>query len=284
MAIGAQESAELEIPGEDLDGVEDTLAFLRKANSGTLAEVDGHVVVVGGGNAAIDAARTAIRLGAESVTVLYRRSREEMPALAEEVEDAIVEGVKMHFLSAPVSIEGNGRVAKVRCVEMELGKADEQGRRRPIPVPGSESSIDVDRVIVAIGQQADLGLAEGYEGLEVDGRLFRANSVTQRSGESPVFVGGDVVTGPSTIIQAIGAGQRAARAIDMFLGGAGELPAERVLAEAVMPGESAMAINRQPLPLLSPEQLNGAFDEIAQGYSAPIACLEAQRCLRCDLE
>jgi NADPH-dependent glutamate synthase beta subunit-like oxidoreductase len=247
-----------------------------------LAEVDGHVVVVGGGNAAIDAARTAIRLGAESVTVLYRRSREEMPALAEEVEDAIVEGVTMHFLSAPVSIEGNGRVAKVRCVEMELGEADEQGRRRPIPVMGSESSIDADRVIVAIGQQADLGLAEGYEGLEVDGRLFRANSVTQRSGESPVFVGGDVVTGPSTIIQAIGAGQRAARAIDMFLGGAGELPAERVLAEAVMPGESAMAITRQPL--LSPKQLNGAFDEIAQGYSAPIACLEAQRCLRCDLE
>ena len=284
VAIGAQESAELEIPGEDLEGVEDTLAFLRKANSGKLAEVDGHVVVVGGGNAAIDASRMAHRLGAESVTVLYRRSREEMPALAEEVEDAIVEGVKMRFLSAPVSIEGNGRVEKVRCVEMELGEADEQGRRRPIPVRGSESSIDADHVIVAIGQQADLGLAEGYEGLKVDGRLFRANPVTQRSGESPVFVGGDVVTGPSTIIQAIGAGQRAALAIDMFLGGDGELPAERVLAEAVMPGESVMAITRQPLPLLSPEQLNGAFDEIVQGYSVPTACLEAQRCLRCDLE
>jgi len=270
VAIGAQESAELAIPGEDKDGVEDTLAFLRKANSGRLAEVDGRVVVVGGGNAAIDAARVAQRLGAESVTVLYRRSREEMPALDEEVEEAISEGVEMQFLAAPVAIEGNGRVTHVRCVEMELGDADEQGRRRPIPVPGSESSLAADRVIVAIGQQPDLGLAEGYDGLEVDGRLFRADPVTQRSGESPVFVGGDVVTGPSTIIGAIGAGQRAAVAIDRFLGGAGELPAERVLADAIRPGEAVMAIARHQQP--------------AQGYQLRIACLEAERCLRCDLE
>lgn len=284
VAIGAQESAELEVPGEDLDGVEDTLAFLRRANSGKLTGVEGSVVVVGGGNAAIDAARTAQRLGAGSVTLLYRRSREEMPALAEEVEDALLEGVRIRLLSAPVAIEGNGRVSKVRCVRMELGEADEQGRRRPIPVPNSESLIDADHVVVAIGQQPDLGLAEGYEGLEVDGRLFRADPVTQRAGGSPAFVGGDVVTGPSTIIQAIGAGQRAAVAIDRFLGGEGRLPPERVLADPVIPDGSVMDIPRQPLPLRSPEQLTGAFDEIPQGYSSPIACLEAQRCLRCDLE
>ncbi len=270
VAIGAQESAELAVPGEDKDGVEDTLAFLRQANSGRLAEVDGRVVVIGGGNAAIDAARVAQRLGAESVTVLYRRGREEMPALDEEVEDAIEEGVEMHFLAAPVAIEGNGHVDHVRCVRMELGDADEQGRRRPLPVPGTETSIAADRVIVAIGQQPDLGLAAGYDGLEVDGRLFRADPVTQRSGESPVFVGGDVVTGPSTIISAIGAGQRAAVAIDRFLGGAGELPPERVLAAAVRPGEAVMAIARQQQP--------------AEGYPRRIACLEAERCLRCDLE
>ena len=284
VAIGAQESAELEVPGEDLAGVEDTLAFLRRTNSEELTEMQGSVVVVGGGNAAIDAARTAQRLGAGPVTVLYRRSREEMPALAEEVEDAILEGVQIRFLSAPVAIEGNGRVSRVRCVRMELGEADEQGRRRPIPVPNSQSLIDADRVIVAIGQQPNLGLAQGYEGLEVDGRLFRADPVTQRAGGSPVFVGGDVVTGPSTIIQAIGAGQRAAAAIDRFLGGEGQLPPERVLADPVIPDGSVMDIPRQPLPLLSPEQLTGAFDEIPQGYSSPVACLEAQRCLRCDLE
>ena len=284
VAIGAQESAELEVPGEDLDGVEDTLAFLRRANSGTLTEVEGSVVVVGGGNAAIDAARTAQRLGAGSVTVLYRRSREEMPALDEEVEGAMVEGVQMRFLSAPVAIEGNGRVGRVRCVRMELGDADEKGRRRPIPIPDSESLIDADHVIVAIGQQPNLGLADGYGGLEVDGRLFRADPVTQRAGESPVFVGGDVVTGPSTIIQAIGAGQRAAVAIDLFLGGEGQLPPERVLADPVIPDGSVMEITRQPLPLLSPEQLTGAFEEIVKGYSSSTASLEARRCLRCDLE
>ncbi|MCJ7832620.1 MAG: FAD-dependent oxidoreductase, partial [Actinobacteria bacterium] len=284
VAIGAQESAELEVPGEDKDGVEDTLAFLRRANAGKLTEIDGHVVVVGGGNAAIDAARTARRLGAESVTVLYRRSRDEMPALDEEVEDAIVEGVQMHFLSAPVSIEGNGRVTQVRCVQMQLGEADEQGRRRPIPIPDSESFMDADHVIVAIGQQAHLGLAEGFDALEVNGKRFQADPVTQRAGDSPVFVGGDVVTGPSTIIKAIGAGQRAAIAIDTYLGGEGQLPPERVLADPVLPDESVMKITRQPLPLLSPEQLTGAFDEIVQGYSTNTACLEAQRCLRCDLE
>jgi NADH-quinone oxidoreductase subunit F len=284
VAIGAQESAELEVPGEDLDGVEDTLAFLRRTNSSELTAVEGSVVVVGGGNAAIDAARTAQRLGARSVTLLYRRSREEMPALAEEVEDALIEGVQIRFLATPVAIEGNGRVSKVRCVRMELGEADEQGRRRPIPIPESESLIDADRVIVAIGQQPDLGLAKGYEGLEVDGRLFRADPVTQRSGGSPAFVGGDVVTGPSTIIQAIGAGQRAAVAIDRFLGGEGQLPPERVLADPVIPDGSVMEIARQPLPLLTREQLSGAFDEIVQGYEPSIASLEAQRCLRCDLE
>jgi len=284
VAIGAQESAELEVPGEDLDGVDDTLAFLRRANSGELTVVQGSVVVVGGGNAAIDAARTARRLGARSVTVLYRRGREEMPALDEEVEGAIVEGVQMHFLAAPVAIEGNGRVSKVRCVRMELGDADEQGRRRPVPVPGSESLIDADHVIVAIGQQPDLGLAEGYAGLEFDGRLFRADPVTQRAGDSPVFVGGDVVTGPSTIIQAIGAGQRAAVAIDRFLGGDGQLPPERVLADPIIPDGSVMGITRQPLPLLSRDELTGAFEELVHGYSSATACLEAQRCLRCDLE
>jgi NADH-quinone oxidoreductase subunit F len=284
VAIGAQESAELEVPGEDLDGVEDTLVFLRRTNSSELTAVEGSVVVVGGGNAAIDAARTAQRLGARSVTLLYRRSREEMPALAEEVEDALIEGVQIRFLATPVAIEGNGRVSKVRCVRMELGEADEHGRRRPIPIPESESLIDADRVIVAIGQQPDLGLAKGYEGLEVDGRLFRADPVTQRSGGSPAFVGGDVVTGPSTIIQAIGAGQRAAVAIDRFLGGEGQLPPERVLADPVIPDGSVMEIARQPLPLLTREQLSGAFDEIVQGYEPSIASLEAQRCLRCDLE
>jgi NADH-quinone oxidoreductase subunit F len=118
----------------------------------------------------------------------------------------------------------------------------------------------------------------------VKGKRFQADPVSQRAGDSPVFVGGDVVTGPSTIIQAIGAGQRAAVAIDTYLGGEGRLPAERVLADPVLPDESVMDITRQPLPLLSPEELTGAFDEIVMGYAPDVACREAQRCLRCDLD
>ncbi len=284
VAIGAQKSSELGVPGEELPGVEDALAFLRRANAGEVTGLSGRVAVIGGGNAAMDAARTALRLGAGSVSVLYRRTREEMPALSEEVDDAELEGVQMRFQVAPVTIERDHEGFKVRCTEMELGDADENGRRRPVPKPGGDITVDAEHVIVAIGQSADLDFEASDGHLVVTKGRIDVHPVSQRSGEHAVFAGGDAATGPSTIIEAIGAGQRAAQAIDAFLDGDGKLPPERVLAAAVRPEESAMQIPRQRTPALVGPARNRTFEEIVQGFAAPVACLEAQRCLRCDLE
>jgi NADPH-dependent glutamate synthase beta subunit-like oxidoreductase len=232
----------------------------------------------------MDASRTALRLGADSVTVLYRRSREEMPALDEEVEEALEEGIEMHFLAAPVAAEGNGAVSKLRYVRMELGEADESGRRRPVPVPGSESEIAADHVIVAIGQRANLTFAEGDDRGVVKDNLLSVHPVTQRTAEAPVFAGGDAVTGPLSIIEAVGAGQRAAVAIDVMLGGEGRLREEKVLAEPVRPGESVMDIPRQVPPAHAAGPASGTWEEMALGYATEVACLEGRRCLRCDLE
>jgi NADH-quinone oxidoreductase subunit F len=284
VATGAHKSTPLGIPGEDKDGVVDALAFLRRALGGEIREIHGKAVVIGGGNAAIDAARTALRLGAKPVTILYRRTRDEMPAIRDEIDDAIAEGVELRALVAPISVEGDGRARAVRCQEMELGEADESGRRRPVPKPGSELLVDADHVIVAIGQGPELEFAAGDEGLVVSRGRVSAHSVTQRSGEADVFAGGDAVTGPATIIEAIAAGQRAARAIDVFLGGSGELPTDTGFAPRIKPGEEQGAIPRQYVVHLPPSVRIRSFEEIAQGYSAEAACAEACRCLRCDLE
>ncbi|HUU58033.1 MAG TPA: FAD-dependent oxidoreductase, partial [Phycisphaerae bacterium] len=285
LAVGAHKSRRLDVPGEDTEGVHDALALLRKANGGELDSLPGRVAVIGGGNAAIDAARTALRLGADAVTLLYRRSEEEMPAIREEIEEALREGVDMRFLVAPVAIEGSGRVRAVRCAEMTLGDADESGRRRPVPKPGSEVSIPADHVIVAIGQGPELEFAASDGALVVSrGWIQDVDPVTQRSGESDVFAGGDAVTGPSTIVEAIAAGQRAAAAIDVLLGGRGELPPDGGFASRSKPDESEATAPRQPVRALSPKQRKGTFDEVLKGYSAKAACAEARRCLRCDLE
>ena len=237
VATGALKSTPLGIPGEDLEGVVDALAFLHDAVSGKIATLEGRVAVIGGGNAAIDAARTALRLGAKAVTLLYRRTREEMPAIADEIEDALTEGVELRTLVAPIAVEGTRRARAVRCQEMVLGDADEGGRRRPLPKPDSEVSVEAEHVIVAIGQGPALDYAADDGALVVSRGRVVADSLSQRSGESNVFAGGDVVTGPSTIIEAIAAGERAARSIDIFLGGAGKLPDDTGFAPRVKPGE-----------------------------------------------
>jgi len=284
LAVGAGVGRRLGVEGEDLAGVTDALQFLREVNLGRVGELSGRVAVIGGGNAAIDAARTALRLGAEKVSVLYRRSRQEMPAIGEEIEQALQEGVEMHFLVAPVRIEGNGRVAGIRCTRMQLGPADESGRRRPIPKPGSELLIEADHVIVAIGQQSELDFIERDEAVVVSPNRIIVDPVTQRSGRGDVFAGGDVVTGPSTIVEAVAAGQRAARAIDVFLGGRGQLPPDDGFAAAGKPDEDVAEIPRQPIRHVSPKRRRCNFEEIQKGYSPRVACTEARRCLRCDLE
>ncbi len=284
LAVGAHKSRTLGIPGEETEGVHDALAFLRRANLGQIKDISGRVAVIGGGNAAIDSARTALRLGADRVTLLYRRSREEMPAIREEIEEALMEGIDMHFLVAPIEIQGDGHVRAVKCTEMVLGDADESGRRRPIPKPDSEALIETDHVIVAIGQGPELSFAATDGKLAVSQGWIDVHPLTQRSGDGDVFAGGDAVSGPATIIQAIAAGQRAAQAIDVFLGGKGELPPDTGFASRSKPDEEQAEMPRRPVRALSLAKRRGNFEEVIKGYSLQAACAEARRCLRCDLE
>ena len=223
IAIGAHKGVKLEVKGEDLDGVISGVEFLRRVNLGMMRRVGKHVGVVGGGNTAIDAARTALRLGAEKVSILYRRTKAEMPAAVHEIEDAEAEGIQIAFLTSPIEIIGkDGKVEGVRCMRMQLGEPDASGRRRPVPVPGSEHELQFDTLIVAISQSPDLSametksqlkLAESrYGTLEVDPETLQTNIPL-------VFAGGDVVLGPSTVIASMGAGRRAAESIDKVLSG-----------------------------------------------------------------
>jgi NADH-quinone oxidoreductase subunit F len=284
IATGAHAGMKLDVPGGSREGVQDAIAFLRKVTLGELKEIAGRVAVIGGGNAAIDAARAALRLGAQSVTILYRRTRDEMPALREEIEDAILEGVDIRYLVAPVEVLGDGRVRAVRCQEMELGPADESGRRRPVPKPGSEVTVECDHVLVAIGQSPELDFAASGGQLVVTKGRVQVDPVTQKAGDG-LFVGGDAATGPATIVEAVAAGQRAAQAIDVFLGGKGELPPDTPLASPGKPEESEAAqAGRRPIRARPPAKCRGDFDEVIKGYSLQAACAEARRCLRCDLE
>jgi NADH-quinone oxidoreductase subunit F len=284
VATGAHASVRLDVPGATAEGVHDAIAFLRRVTLAEIKELSGRVIVIGGGNAAIDAARAAQRLGADPVTILYRRTREEMPALREEIEDAILEGVDIRYLVAPMEIQGDGRVRAVRCQEMELGPADEGGRRRPVPKPGSEQVFPADHVIVAVGQAPELDFASSDGRLVVTKGKVRVDPVTQQAGEG-VFMGGDAATGPATIVEAVAAGQRAAQAIDVFLGGKGELPADTDLASPGKPEDAEAAeAPRQPAREMPTAKRRGNFCEVIKGYSLAAACSEARRCLRCDLE
>lgn len=227
----------MNIPGEGLKGVYSANEFLTRSNLMKAYRADSatpilrarRVAVVGGGNVAMDAARTALRLGAEEVSIIYRRSMEELPARREEVEHAEEEGITFRLLCNPIEVEGyenpadrrdprNGFVTGIRCIHMELGEPDEKGRRRPVPVPGSEFLLDVDCVIMAIGTSPNPLIKSTTEGLEVNrhgGIVVTEEGATSRSG---VFAGGDAVTGAATVILAMGAGKTAARAIDAYLG------------------------------------------------------------------
>ena len=302
VASGAHSTIRLGIPGEEQDGVLDALTFLRQVSRGGPPSLRGRVAVIGGGNAAIDSARAALRLGAGSVTILYRRTAEEMPATRDEIEDAIFEGVQFTFLCTVKAIEGDGRLRSLRCIDMELGPADESGRRRPIPKPDSEHVCEADHVIVAVGQYPDLDFVASDARVEVRDGLIAVDPVTLRSdggevfagGDAvtgdpvtrkiDVFAGGDAVTGPATIVQAIAAGQRAAQEIDRFLGGKGELPGDHGWSSPGKPEESSAGQPRQPIRTLPRCRREGNFEEILKGYSARAARAEARRCLRCDLE
>ena len=207
------------IEGEDLKGVEFCVEFLKKAVHDSSTPVGKRVAVVGGGNSAIDAVRTALRLGAEEAFIVYRRSRKEMPANEEEIVEAEKEGIKIHYLTNPTKILGkDGSVAGMECVKMKLGEPDSSGRRRPLPIDGSEFTMDLDMVIMAIGQATDVSFLTQEESFELTRwGTFAVDPDTLQTNIPGVFAGGDAVTGPATIVEAIADARKAARAILAYL-------------------------------------------------------------------
>jgi len=217
IAVGAHKSQKLRLEGEDLTGVVDALDFLRRVNMREKVELGEKVAIIGGGNVAMDAAMVALRQGAKEVRVLYRRSMEEMPANPWELKEAEKCGAKLEFLVAPKKIVGkDGRVVALECIRMQLGEADETGRKRPVPVEGSEFTIELDAVITAIGETPDLSLLP--KGLDVtEANTVAVDPNTLETSLLGIFAGGDAVLGPATVIEAIVAGMRAAASIDRYL-------------------------------------------------------------------
>ncbi len=217
VGVGAHEDRELNIEGRELKGVSQALDFLWDVRSGGKITIGKNVIVVGGGNVALDAARTAKGLGATDVTVLYRRSRTEMPANPWETREAENEGIKFEFLAAPTRILGRkGRVSAIEYVDMQLGPLDETGRRKPIPIEGATSKRQADMVILAIGERPDLSFLPEEIKLNTDGTVW-VNPFTLETSEKGVFAGGDAVSGPATVIEAIQAGKQAAESIEKLI-------------------------------------------------------------------
>jgi NADH-quinone oxidoreductase subunit F len=286
LGVGAPAGVHLGVPGEDIAGVDDAIRFLREYNIRGSAPIGNDVVVVGGGNAAIDTARSAIRLGARSVTVLYRRTREEMPAYAEEIEEAEHEGVVIKVLTAPVEIVAKrGRVSGVKCQTMTLGEFDRSGRRRPKAATEEPFVVPADQVITAIGQM--LEPAAILDGLPVtlnkDG-FIAADSITGRTSLDWLFSGGDAALGPASVVEAVAGGERAAVAIDAQLTGAEHAFWRKDKACDVPFDTNADPVkySRAKMGLLPVERRRSNFNEVEQPWTENIAVCEAKRCLRCD--
>jgi NADPH-dependent glutamate synthase beta subunit-like oxidoreductase/coenzyme F420-reducing hydrogenase delta subunit/NAD-dependent dihydropyrimidine dehydrogenase PreA subunit len=287
-AVGAQRGRRLGLAGEDdCAEIEDALSFLRRVNGGDHTPVVGRVLVIGGGSTAIEAARAALRLGAESVEIVYRRHRGEMPADEEEIEVAGEEGIEFRLLTSPAGIvTGNGRLEGLECLEVALGEPDDSGRRRPIPIPGSEFVLKADRIFAAIGQEAVLDFLPERVAKSVTERgLIHVDPETAMTAMHGIFAAGDVVTGPSTVIDAIAAGHRAAEAMRHFLEEGKPRTAEddsllRANAEYEIPTPPpAPARRRQPVhaSIVSGRE----FEEVEFAFTAEAAVAEAQRCMRC---
>ena len=286
LAIGTQKGMMLNVPGEDLKGVVNAVDFLRDIALGKNVEVGQKVAVVGGGNSAIDAARTAKRLGAKEVTLLYRRSREEMPALPSEVEEAEKDGVKIEILAAPKQIIGeNDRVASIECLRMKLGEPDESGRKRPVPIAGSEHKCDVDMVIPALGQLAEAQcIPKPLQDEKARIPTVATDPLTLETKVPGVFAGGDIATGPASIIEAVGQGKRAAASIHLHLTGQDvHKDREENIEEATWAKDAKQIKKKERRYNPLPEKSHSTFEEV-QDYLEKLerdAKFEACRCLGC---
>jgi thioredoxin reductase/ferredoxin len=291
-AIGAHLSFQLNIPGEkDFPQVLEAIDFLRRVALGDRQPPGKKVVVIGGGNVAIDAARTCLRLGCESVLLAYRRTRAEMPADSEEVEQAEEEGIRFEFLIVPHEIVGgNDRLTGLKCLRAELVAIEGQDRKFPKVIEGSDFLMEADAVIPAIGQQVDAGCLESVAGMDWTRRkTIQVNTATTETGVSGIFAAGDAVTGPATVIEAIGGGKRAAESIHRYLSGIPQpkmppVPSRRGRIEWLeVPASTKMTLKRPDMPLLNIDRRRTTFQQVELGYSENMAREEARRCLRCDI-
>ncbi len=286
LAAGAPKNVKMNIENEDADGVIAGIDYLNFLNLRMSVKTGKKVVIVGGGDVAIDASREALRQGASEVKVLYRRSRAEMPAVKSEILAATEEGIQFEMLVNPIAIlTENGKVSGIRCIKNELGEPDSSGRRRPVPVAGSEFNIECDMVIPAIGQQVSSQFLEGTEGIQMTKRgTVAADPVTYQTSYQGIFAGGDVFTGPSNAVEAIGAGQQAAVSIEKYLHG-------QALEEG-RPGKPSGSnwrgipkdlkpIPRAKMPVLPVATRIKNYDEVELGFSEEQARTEASRCVTC---
>lgn len=288
LATGAQRGRALGIRGEKQHSeVEDALAFLRRVNAGEREPMRKRIAVIGGGSTAIEAARSARRLGAESVQILYRRSESELLASRDEIEAARSEGISFRFLVAPLRVTARGkRFIGIRCAQVGLGDFDASGRRKPIVIPGTEFLVEVDRVLAAVGQDVDLGFlpSRGRTGLVRNSRLI-VDEDTAMSRLAGVFAAGDMVSGPSTVIDAIATGHRAAESVRHFIEEGRpavreQRPEKRAAHEYELPDVPPVEARRIRPTTLAPEP-GREFAEVEQCYTADEAVAEAQRCMRC---
>ncbi|MCP4119794.1 MAG: FAD-dependent oxidoreductase, partial [Desulfobacteraceae bacterium] len=292
LAMGAHQGIALGVKGEEMDGVCQGVKFLRRMNLGETIEVGKQVAVIGGGNVAIDVARSALRLGADAVTLVYRRTRTEMPAWEEEIHAAEDEGVEIVYLAAPQEVLGEtGRVTGLGCIRMELGEPDSSGRRRPVPVPGSEFEITADQIIPAIGQKPDLSIMKALGEIKMTAwGTALVDPDTHATTRAGVFAGGDFQTGPGVAIGAVAAGMNAASAMARYLAGETSLKGEAPLEAAASPEDAPdylpipPDLPQQPraqMPELSLAERRGNFREVELGLAEDEGQLEADRCLNC---
>ena len=294
LAMGAHKSRPLKLENEDVEGVYPSIEFLKAFNLRGELHAKGKVGVIGGGNSAIDAARVAIRQrDVESVTILYRRTRDEMPAFVEEIEAADQEDINIQTLVTPVKIIAeNGHISAIECIKNELGDVDSSGRRRPVPIEGTEHTIQLDTLIVAIGEDSSTDCIDPVSESEIEITKWgtvQADSKTFLTNLPGVFAAGDLVTGPNTVVEAIAAGKKAAVMIERFLKNE-ELvrPAEpcipKVYIEPVAVDDEMQKAGRARTPQAPAEWRKRSFAEIEVSLSVDEATREAMRCLRCDLE
>ncbi|NWF97083.1 MAG: FAD-dependent oxidoreductase [Candidatus Thorarchaeota archaeon] len=287
IATGASKSNKLMVEGEEAGGVYHAIDFLDRVSRGEKVKIGKRVAVVGGGDAAVDSCRVAVRLGAEEVTMIYRRSQVEIPAIPGEVEDASQEGVRFMFLTAPTKVlSAKGHVTGLRLIRMKLGEEDRSGRRRPIPIHDSDFTLACDTLIIAVGQSVET--TELHKDVELtEYGTIQADPISLMTSVPGVFAGGDVVLGPATVVKALGQGREAAKSIDRYLRGVdlqeGREAKQYVIAKPEINPAKFVSTPRAEMPKQKISRRKNSFIEVELGFDESQAVSEAGRCLGCTV-